>query len=326
MNRVPLVVTIDAEGDDGWSLPEVAETRNARFVPRFQELCERYGLKPTYLTNFEMANDAFFVEFGRDAAKRGVAEIGMHLHAWNTPPTDVTLTDADYRHAAYLIEYPFSVMREKVRTMTEVLTEAFGERPVSHRAGRWVVDSDYVRILVDEGYLVDCSVTPHESWAHHPRALPSTRASDYRLFPETPYFVDPARIDRAGDSPLLEVPMTVVARGPAIGDRIPQAVLDRRYPRAAVNRLFPRDWLRPRGGNRDRMLRIIQTAVERDATHLEFIIHSSELMPGGSPTFPTEQAIEDLYEDLEAIFSAAAASCEGMTLREFRSRYTEPAA
>lgn len=320
-NRVPFLVTVDAEGDNGWSYPPVATTRNSRFLPRFQETCERFGLKPTYLTNYEMAVDPFYVDFGRDVATRGVAEVGMHLHAWNSPPLGVTLTDADYRYAPYLIEYPSRVMRDKVRYMTEVLTEAFGQRPTSHRAGRWVINSDYVRILVDEGYLVDCSVTPHVSWADQPRALRETKASDYRRFPSTPYFMDASKIDRPGESPLLEVPMTVTARGSTIGDRIPLAILSRRYPRALVNRIFRKEWLRPRGNNHDRMLRIIDRAVESRSTHLEFMIHSSEIMPGGSPSFPTERSIELLYEDLEAMFSVAMAGCRGMTLTEFRSSH-----
>ena len=33
------------------------------------------------LTNYEMASDPAYVEFGRDLLARGQGEIGMHLHA-----------------------------------------------------------------------------------------------------------------------------------------------------------------------------------------------------------------------------------------------------
>ena len=39
-----------------------------------------------------------------------------------------------------------------------------------------------------------------------------------------------------------------------------------------------------------------------------FMLHSSELMPGGSPTFRDAAAIEDLYVELEAVFALAAAT------------------
>lgn len=73
------LITIDTEGDNLWSRPRVITTRNAAFLPRFQALCEKFGLKPTYLTNYEMAISQEFVEFGRDSLRGGAAEIGRSL-------------------------------------------------------------------------------------------------------------------------------------------------------------------------------------------------------------------------------------------------------
>src|SRR5262249_44806783 len=86
MRETPSLITIDAEGDDLWSRPRDITPRNAACLPRFQELCERYRWKPVYLANYEMALSPFFEEFGQDVLARGTAEIGMHLHAWNSPP------------------------------------------------------------------------------------------------------------------------------------------------------------------------------------------------------------------------------------------------
>ena len=47
------------------------------------------------------------------------------------------------------------------------------------------------------------------------------------------------------------------------------------------------------------------------------MLHSSEFMPGGSPTFKDEAAIEGLYQDLEALFSWLSDKTVGMTLAEF---------
>ena len=38
------------------------------------------------------------------------------------------------------------------------------------------------------------------------------------------------------------------------------------------------------------------------ADYIMFMLHSSELMPGGSPTFRNEKEIEQLYEDIEEAF------------------------
>ena len=87
----------------------------------------------------------------------------MHLHAWNTPPI-VSLTPDDFKLLPYLYEYDRIVMQEKVAVMTNTLEEVFDLDMVSHRAGRWGLNQVYVQILVEQGYLVDCSVTPHVSW------------------------------------------------------------------------------------------------------------------------------------------------------------------
>src|SRR5256885_9751134 len=104
MSETPFIITVDTEGDDLWSRPREISTHNARFLPRFQSLCERYGYRPVYLANYEMAMCETFVEFGRDVIARRAGEIGMHLHAWNSPPL-LPLTDDDLRHQPYLIEY-----------------------------------------------------------------------------------------------------------------------------------------------------------------------------------------------------------------------------
>lgn len=312
--RPSFLITIDTEGDDGWARGREAGTENARFLPRFQALCERHGLRPTYLTNYEMATSPVFREFGRDALARGAAEVGMHLHAWNSPPI-VPLTADDCAHMPYLVEYPEAVMREKVRVMTETLEETFGVKMTSHRAGRWALDSRYARLLVEFGYTVDCSVTPHVSW-RETFGDPSGRGgTDYAGFPELPYRVDLEDISREGDSPLLEVPVTIYDNRRAWKKALPRRVRRRLSPDAV--------WLRPDGRNLRRMLEIIKRAAEEERPCVEFMLHSSELMPGGSPYFTDERAVERLYEQLEQLFGAAADAFKGATLQEFQREYSE---
>jgi hypothetical protein len=66
---------------------------------------------------------------------------------------------------------------------------------------------------------------------------------------------------------------------------------------------------------------MLQTIVERVLAerlgHAEFMLHSSELMPGGSPTFPDAASIEKLYEDIEALFRGLRGRFRGQTLSEF---------
>jgi hypothetical protein len=317
MTRPAFLITIDNEGDNLWSRPREIRTGNARFLPRFQALCERYGLKPVYLTNWEMAHSEVFQELGKDVLRRGRGEVGMHLHAWNSPPLEA-LTGDDYYYQPYLIEYPETQLREKIRTLTSVLEETFSTKMVSHRAGRWAFNETYARGLVDCGYRVDCSVTPRISWRGHRGNPAGTGGSDYRYFPTRAYFVDLGDIARAGNSSLLEAPMTILHSVPR-----PIAGMLDRYPRIGdrVRGLLPAPrCLRPDGRNGEDLPRVLDAAVEAGTGYVEFMLHSSELMPGGSPRFPTPDSIDRLYDDLERLFSAAAGRFVGMTLQEYYER------
>src|SRR5713226_7445733 len=180
--KIAFWITIDAEGDNLWTLPETVTTQNARYLPRFQELCERYGFKPTWLANYEMAECPAFCEFGRDVLQRGTGEIGMHLHAWNSPP----VTSDGPKSQAYLIEYAENVMKDKIKFITELLEQRFIHKMVSHRAGRWALNSRYARLLVEHGYRVDCSVTPHVSWASVLGDPNGSGGIDYTAYPARP--------------------------------------------------------------------------------------------------------------------------------------------
>ncbi len=339
MSETPFIITIDTEGDDLWSRPREITTRNAEYLPRFQGLCERFGFKPVYLTNYEMAMSDLFVEFARDMLARDAGEIGMHLHAWNSPPL-VPLTGDDFHFQPYLIEYPELVMERKIKTLTRLLEDRFGQEIISHRAGRWAFDGRYAAILLDEGYRVDCSVTPGVDWRGVPGDPCGNGGIDYTAFPGRPYFLNASDISIAATGSLLEVPVTIrpapiESPGRAMKEKIKTFArsLLRSAPwancmpllRWGTNRALPAlSWLYPSGNNLDAMLRVSRAAQAEGAAHMEFILHSSELMPGGSPTFRNASDIERLYEHLEILFEDISAWCRGATLRELHARLGKP--
>lgn len=320
-HKPAFLITIDTEGDNLWEKPRQASTRNAEWLPRFQHLCEEFDLKPTYLTDFRMARCPKFREFARGVLRRNAGEIGMHLHAWDCPPA-YDLTGQDHLHCPYLIEYPPEVMRSKIAALTSLLEDTFEVKMSSHRAGRWAFDGAYARDLIASGYLVDCSVTPHVSWKSEVGAPGGSGGSDYTSAWSEPYFLDLQNVCRPGPSTLLEVPVSIMPVSPRAVDTI-RCGLGRRSPaRRVLNRLWPPlTWLRPNGRNRNLMLRLARKAIGEHRAHLEFILHSSEFMPGGSPTFPDAAAIEALYGDLRSLFAAVRDTCEPLALSEFARRH-----
>ena len=141
------IITIDTEGDNlwGWHEGDVITTENTLYLQRFQDLSSEFGFKPVWLTNYEMISDSRYVDFICKAEEKGEAELGMHLHAWNNPPEYNLPRKND--GAAYLIEYPYEIMDEKIGVLTELIKKRTGITPISHRAGRWAMNDDYFDLL-----------------------------------------------------------------------------------------------------------------------------------------------------------------------------------
>jgi hypothetical protein len=319
MANPAFVITIDTEGDDVWGQSSTVTTENVRFLPRFHDLCRNHGFPPTYLTNYEMAVDPRYQEFGRSVLRAREAEIGLHVHPWNSPPLASSGPETRGDHV-YLFELSDDLLRAKIQHLTGILRDVFEIQPTSHRAGRWGFDERVARALVEAGYLVDCSVTPGISWKHHKGASDGGGGTDYTGFPEDPYFLDLDDIRRRGTSPMLEVPVTIRAHYPATMRRIRRALKHSRAGKL-IRRFWgaPLSWMRPNGENLDSLLSLVDWAFERNAPVIEFALHSSELMPGGSPTFQTSEQIEVLYAHLEKLFAhLAARGARGLTLSQFR--------
>lgn len=280
------IVTIDTEGDNLWEWKEgmPLETRNTKYLPRFQRLCNQYHFIPTWFCNWEMVNDTQFVSFVKENLKNKKCDIGMHLHAWNTPPF-YELPRSDGSGLPYLIEYPEVIMRAKIVSMTNLIEEKIGVKPVTHRAGRWGMNDTYFKLLYEQGYIADASITPYVNWHSSVGQTPCFTGPDYS---EEKMIIS----TRNG---IMEVPMSII------------------WSKKQNKSL----WLRPNRVNLEEMMYLIDYYKDSSCDYLMFMIHSSELMPGGSPTFKTEGGIEKLYTHLDAIFTKISKYYEGIGFEQY---------
>lgn len=299
------LITIDTEADNQWDVSKDISTENTMFLPRFQELAERYGFVPTWLTNWEMCQDDRFVRYMRPKNDAGRCEIGMHLHAWNNPPEFLLEEKTDQR--AYLIEYSEEQMEAKIDVLLEVLRSRFEADITSHRSGRWALDERYANLLARKGFAVDCSVTPHMSWVSSlgKTGLPG---SDYSQAPEKPYALCQG---------LLEVPMTIRRTHRFAFDAVHESKDILRQGKRLVRGQW--QWLRPsKNPSASALCGLLDDVAATDDEYAMFMIHSSELMPGGSPNFPNESSIEALYAVIDkTFFHAAELGFEGQGLTAF---------
>lgn len=314
------IITIDTEGDNQWDPRLPQSTDNIRFIPRFQQLCQRYDFPPTYLCTYEVAATPAFDEILRPLHRVGRAEIGAHLHPWTNPP--LSHWDRSDTAPAYPSELPVGVFARKLDSLTTLLAEKLGSAPLSYRAGRWGLSAAHIPVLLQCGYIVDCSVTPLLSWTD-PGAR--ERGQDFSDSPFKPYFMawgDPAR---EGTSGLLEVPVTILHTNGVMRRSPVLRATYRRYRKTAparlLNRMFqiaPR-WFRPFADmSVARLQAVYETAKQLDLPVVEMMFHSSELMPNGSPHNPTVESIDRLYERLDQLFAyLKAQQVEGATLAAF---------
>ena len=318
MKKKPFIITIDTEGDNLWDykLGNPITTENAKFLRRFQQLCDKYGFKPTYLVNYEMANSKDFVDFAKETLSYGGCEIGMHLHAWNNPP-EFSLKERDdgcKSGLPYITEYDVKSIKQKIDALTTIIRDRIGVIPVSHRAGRWAMNEIYAKALEESGYKYDCTVTPLKSWKDCPGYSDSSYGNDYSK--ETNRIASLHRTD--------------IKEFPFQGYKNHRIKIENIHSvRSFIKNIFyawKRNeviYLRPNGHNLNDLLYIVKKNSKSSQKYLMFMLHSSEFMPGGSPTFTNSDKIEKLYSDLSKLFNLIAQKYYGATLCELGESFNK---
>ena len=299
MKQKYFIITVDTEGDNLWSYKQGDSigTRNAEYLPRFQNLCEKYGFKPVYLTNYEMAMSDVFVKEAKQWLIRGTCEVGVHLHAWNNPP--MYELNGPYSGNPYLIEYPENVMRAKFKVIYDLIVERFGIKPVSHRAGRWAMNETYFQILKDFEIKADCSYTPGVNWQ---RCKGTTIGGcDYSK----------KKRQVSNINGITEVPVSIIKNHKPLSGSLRHKVKTMLKGESIL--------LRPASSTLEMMKAVIdEYANDETVDYVEFMLHSSEVMPEGSPYFKTIESVEQEYRTMESLFEYAKQNgYKGCTLKEY---------
>jgi len=317
------IITVDTEADNQWKKKDVS-LENVLCLPKFQEKCEQYGFLPTYLITYEVAADSRAVEILNTWRKSGRAEIGAHLHPWTNPPF---IEGEDPKEQIFPSELPQEQLWNKLKRLTEIIEEKFGQAPTSFRAGRFGFNSQLAELLLRLGYLVDCSVTPKTSWTETQGKLNGFGGPDFRLAPLRPYFLSLSDVCQMGDSQLLEIPLSIIytglfREGSLFGRKF--ALMNKSFLNSVINRLlFKKKWLRIFPESKEKDWRAIYKAAKNNNLPvLEFMIHSSELLPGGSPYSRTEQMTENIFKQIDLMFGYfQKMGLEPATLASFYKEY-----
>jgi hypothetical protein len=154
-----LLVTADAEEEFDWSAPldrRHTGVSNLRALGRAQALCDRFGIRPTYVVDYPVATQPAGAGPLRDIARDGRCTLGAHLHPWVCPPFDEEVGPRN--------SFPGNLPREleaaKLRETVRALEAAFGARPPCYQAGRFGIGPNTAGLLEELGFEVDFSVCP----------------------------------------------------------------------------------------------------------------------------------------------------------------------
>lgn len=298
---IPWVVSVDTEEEGLWKDRYPVRdntTENLRGLSRFQTLCERFGIAPTYLITAPVLDDRVATRELSSWQEAGTCEVGAHCHPWCNPPLAKPEIPVE---ESFLKNLPQEEQHAKLEWLTERIADRFGRRPTSFRAGRYGFDATTAQCLGTLGYEVDSSVMPLFDFR-------GEHGPDFRNSPESPYW-----LKLTGDRKLLELPITSgftnpgfrwrrslwqrVRRSPWKHVKVP-GILDRIGVASRVK-------LCPEGYSPVQLRRLIDSRLKEKAQVLILMLHSSSLMTGMSRYVPDDEHLERLYQSLEAAFGHA---------------------
>jgi hypothetical protein len=284
-----LVITVDVEEEGLFSgsyprsasgVANVAELQRLEFIPR------QFGFPLTLLMTYPVAQHPAAREVLVSWRKNYGAELGVHLHPWNTPP----FRDLPQAEPIPTAQLPADLLEAKLGTLVRCLTETFQQAPRSFRMGRFDWSPGLLQLLPRYGLRVDSSMVPLTCKGDAPQNF---------LAPADPFWLD---FPASPGLRLLEAPVTMVpvwARSaPAwhrlarlFSGKMAEAVLSRFRSMGAAG-------IHPAWFPRFSMRLAARLHRRRGGRVLTLFLHSSELMPGGSPDFPDAAAVNRLVAKL----------------------------
>lgn len=286
------VITIDAEEEFDWGKPLRASGHTLHSISRlarFQDFCEGQGVVPVYLVDYPVATSRLAADILRAPLAAGLAEIGVQLHPWVSPPFEEDVNP----YNSFAGNLSPELEGEKFRRLHEAIVKNFEAVPRIYRAGRYGVGPNTPAILRRHGIAIDTSARSRFDYS-------SQGGPNFRDLPVRPWWVD----EPGG---LMEMPLTTVYWG-ALRRQGPWL-----YPklwrtprlRGALARvgLLERIPFTPEGVNETEVRRGIDAALGEGLELLVFSFHSPSLQPGHTPYVRSEADLDRLYDWWRMVFA-----------------------
>ncbi len=172
--------------------------RNLESLPRIQELCERFCVKPTYLLTYPVLLQGRS-EWLQRTYEAGRCDLGVSFASWLTPPFQ---TNENRLSLVAANQLGPSATAKKVANLTHTFQTVVGFSPSAHRCLEFGLTGSILQALEVNGVRVDSSICP---------GLVRSAAGqvDWEGAPVAPYHPDRQQPSLRGVSPVLEVPLSI---------------------------------------------------------------------------------------------------------------------
>lgn len=299
-----LVVVIDTEEEFDWGLPpdrHQVSVKHLLNLDRVQNIFDCYGIVPCYVVDYPVASSADCISLLSQYSKQQKCEIGAHLQPWVNPPheEDLSFTNMFPGNLPRLLE------KQKLSSLTEAITHAFGVKPVCYKAGRYGFGKNTANILSELGYKIDLSVSP--GFNHHRDGGP-----DYQYFDSNPFFFH--------ERSLLEIPLTSGLVGWAGAMKNPLFSLGQKLQRikgqgvfsklGAVERLV----LSPEGYTASEHQKLTRSLYQQGTRCFSWSFHSPSIAIGHTPYIKTTEDLERFLGDFQTYFDYFFGKLNGRTM------------
>lgn len=293
-DRPLLIVVVDTEEEFDWTQPfnrEAVATESIPAQDHAHAVFDKYGIVPTYVLDYAVARSAPAAAYLRRLVDAGRAHFGTHCHPWVTPPYEDEVNAYNSFHG----NLPPELEAAKLAASTDAVAQAFGQRPLIFKAGRYGVGAATMGVIRRLGYRIDCSFVPATSFAR-------VHGPDFLGTSMHPFFADES-------CDLLEVPLTVGYGGRAwwAGQRFAalwdnpwlqqlrvQSVLSR------LNVLW-RARLSPEGFDADTQIRLMDALYAQGVRVFSLTYHSPSLEPGNTPYVRNEHDLQEFLRRIDRV-------------------------
>jgi hypothetical protein len=312
--KLALTIDVEEEGLFQNQYDSVdAPTDNVKELARLDSIFREWDIRPSLLVSYQVIRHQRHRDLLAHLAQSWRAEIGAHLHPWNTPP----LEPLPYPEPVPSDLMPKELLAAKLRTLLDALKQA-GFSASSFRMGRFNLGPKMFSVLHEASEIqVDSSVAPFRKYYGGPVRL-GVHTDPY--FPQVHEPLEP------GHSRILEVPVTVAPVVPAF------TRLLARLDEASV---FPRNWIpeiaakvaslpaQPMWTGLRRLKAAVRLHRWRGGTVLTTFFHSSEIMAGGCPRHATQEDVNRFLDRLDRFLGwlRTELAVESVTLSELGNLY-----